>query len=123
MKVRPLSNNLRHLKINELNDEFIKKYPKTSKTILGYDKLSIDQSNSLRNSLHKSQNCSDKRKKLNKIFNNYTSNFGRYFDPSLQNGGESKLNNIVKNKMNNYYNYCQSPVKDYIENTIHNIFI
>ena len=123
MKVRPLSNNLRHLKINELNDEFIKKYPKTSKTILGYDKLSIDQSKSLRNSLHKSQNCSDKRKKLNKIFNNYTSNFGRYFDPSLQNGGESKLNNIVKNKMNNYYNYCQSPVKDYIENTIHNIFI
>ncbi len=123
MKVRPLSNNLRHLKINELNDEFIKKYPKTSKTILGYDKLTLDQNQTLSNSLHKSQNFSDKRKKLNKIFNNYTSNFGRYFDPSLQNGGESKLNHIPKNKMNNYYNYCQSPVKDYIENTIHNIFI
>jgi len=123
MKVRPSSNNIRHLKINELNNEFIKKYPKTSKTILGYDKLTIDQNKSLRNSLHKSQNLSEKRK-INKIFNNYTSNFGRYFDPSLQNGGESKLNNISKNKMNDiYYNNCHSPVKDYIENTIHNIFI
>ena len=74
--------------------------------------------------MKKSGNLSENRKHSGKLFNNYTSNQGGYFDPSLQNGGESKLNYLPhsKNKTNNIYKNAQSPVKDYIENKL-NIFI
>ena len=120
----PLPNNSKKLKINQLNNELIKKYPNKSKTILGYDKFKKEKQFNFENSLKKSGNLSENRKHSGKLFNNYTSNQGGYFDPSLQNGGESKLNYLPhsKNKTNNIYKNAQSPVKDYIENKL-NIFI
>ena len=122
---KEISNKSKNLKINKLNNELIKKYPNTSKTILGYDKFKKEKQFSFENSLKRVGNLSEnKRKNVGKLFNNYTSSQGGYFDASLQNGGESKLNylNTSKNKTNNMYKNCHSPVRDYIENKL-NIFI
>ena len=99
--------------INKLNNELIKKYPNTSKTILGYDKFRTGDNNFVK-SLRKSssgKNINNSFNNNNK-FNNYTNISGGYFDDSLQNGGESKL---ISYKSNKYFKNCQSPVKDYIQ--------
>ena len=99
--------------INKLNNELIKKYPNTSKTILGYDKFRTGDNNFVK-SLRKSssgKNINNSFNNNNK-FNNFTNITGGYFDDSLQNGGESKL---ISYKSNKYFKNCQSPVKDYIQ--------
>ncbi len=132
-------------KAEYLNSEILQNYPKTGKTILGYEQYKKDRSKefnferSLRNdkymndyrkmksynfnnskadSLIKNQSYhSNNRSFSNKkaIFNNYTSPFGDYFDSSLQKGGQSKLK--MDYLKNNYklFKDCRSPVKDYID--------
>ena len=133
-----------------LNSEILKNYPKTGKTILGYEKFKRDKNRdfnferSLRNdnyneNLNYNYNINKRNYNLNtskvdsiknysyysisgnksfnnnkKIFNNYTSPFGDYFDSSLQKGGESKLYNPRKNNKGRFKN-ARSPVKDYID--------
>ena len=117
----PQSKHLNRHKAEYLNSEILQNYPKTGKTILGYDKFKRDKNRefnferSLRNgnylddfrnkqnynhniskadSFGRNQsNYSNNRSFSNKkvIFNNYTSPFGDYFDSSLQKGGQSKL--------------------------------
>ena len=106
--------------IDKLNNELIKKYPNTSKTILGYDKFRTGDNNFVK-SLRKSssgKNINNSFNNNNK-FNNFTNITGGYFDDSLQNGGESKL---ISYKSNKYFKNCQSPVKDYIQGK-QNIFL
>ena len=129
-----------------LNSEILQNYPKTGKTILGYEKFKRDKNRefnferSLRNDNYDDNNYNNiNRRNYNlniskadsvkshsyysinanrsysnkKIFNNYTSPFGDYFDSSLQKGGESKLYCPKKNNRGNFKN-ARSPVKDYI---------
>ena len=127
----PPNRQLNKYKAEYLNSEILQNYPKTGKTILGYEKFKRDKNRefnferSLRNdnyldiyknkktynfniskaeSLGKNQSChSNNRSFSNKkvIFNNYTSPFGDYFDSSLQKGGESKLKNDYPKNNNN----------------------
>ena len=120
--------NFKKIKYTKINND-LKKYPNTSKTILGYNKFRKVKQFSFENSFKRSGsgNLSNRYFNNGKIFNNYTSIQGGYFDSSLQNGGESKLsylNNsmIYHNKLNQNFKNCHSPVKDYIENKV-NVFI
>ena len=133
-----------------LNSEILQNYPKTGKTILGYEKFKRDRNRdfnferSLRNdnymddykkkktynfniskadSIGRNQSyLSNNRSFSSKkiIFNNYTSPFGDYFDSSLQKGGQSKLK-LEKNN-NILFKNCRSPVKDYIDG-INDVYI
>ena len=139
-------------KAEYLNSEILQNYPKTGKTILGYEKFKKDKNRefnferSLRNenymndfrnkkiynfnnskadSVGKNQSYnSNNRSFSNKkvIFNNYTSPFGDYFDGSLQKGGQSKLKMDYKVNNNILFKNCRSPVKDYIDG-INDIYI
>ena len=150
-KVTP-NRQLNKYKAEYLNSEILQNYPKTGKTILGYEKYKRDRNRefnfekSLRNdkymnsynnkrnnnfnnskadSIGRNQSChSNNRSFSNKkiIFNNYTSPFGGYFDSSLQKGGQSKLK-MEHNKNNNtLFKNCRSPVKDYIDG-INDVYI
>ena len=118
------------------NSEILKRYPKTVKTLLGYEKCKKDRSNYIHDfdfeSFMKNENYL-KDKKLNtysnytsksnksfskqKKFNPYGTIYGDYFDRSLQRGGESKfkLSCPTVSNRNKMFKYCRSPVKDYIE--------
>ena len=117
----PPNRQLNKYKAEYLNSEILQNYPKTGKTILGYEKFKRDKNRefnferSLRNdnyldiyknkktynfniskaeSIGKNQSCHSNNRSFSSkkvIFNNYTSPFGDYFDSSLQKGGESKL--------------------------------
>ena len=143
----PQRRQLNKYKAEYLNSEILQNYPKTGKTILGYEQFKKDRSKdfnfekSLRNdkymndyrklksynfynskadSLTKNQSYhSNNRSFSNKktIFNNYTSPFGDYFDSSLQRGGPSKLKMDYLQNNNNLFKNCRSPVKDYIDGT------
>ena len=147
----PQKRQINKYKAEYLNSEILQNYPKTGKTILGYEKYKRDKSRefnferSLRNdnymnefrkkrsnnfnnskvdSIGKNQSYSNNRSFSSKkvIFNNYTSPFGDYFDGSLQKGGQSKLKNDYKVNNNFLFKNCRSPVKDYIEG-INDIYI
>ena len=91
-------------KLNNLNIELMKKYPKTYKTLSGYDGVSSNYHRTFKKSKTNSFNGG-------RTFVNYTTSASGYFDPSLQNGGQSKLSsNYKKNKRDTI-----SPVKQYIE--------
>ena len=135
------SKNVIKRKINEkqaekFNSEILKKYPKTGKPILGYEKFKKDKNNhiqdfnfksSLRNENYFKRNKSSinliSKSKSNKSFsgqkkfNPYGSIYGDYFDKSLQCGGQSKLklNCPTVSNNNKIFKYCRSSVKDYIE--------
>ena len=117
----PPNRQLNKYKAEYLNSEILQNYPKTGKTILGYEKFKRDKNRefnferSLRNdnyldiyknkktynfnlskadSIGKNQSYHSNNRSFSSkkvIFNNYTSPFGDYFDSSLQKGGESKL--------------------------------
>ena len=142
---------LNKYKAEYLNSEILQNYPKTGKTILGYEKFKMDKNKdfNFERSLRNDKYMDDYRKKKsynfnnskidsndrNKsyqsnnrsfsskkvIFNNYTSPFGDYFDSSLQKGGESKLKSEYP-KTNILFKNCRSPVKDYI-NGINDFYI
>ena len=127
----PVKRQMNKYKAEYLNSEILQNYPKTGKTILGYEKFKKDRSRdfnferSLRNdkymndyrkmknynfntskadSIGKNQSYhSNNRSFSNKkaIFNNYTSPFGDYFDSSLQKGGQSKLKMDIYKSTNN----------------------
>ena len=127
----PLRRQINKYKAEYLNSEILQNYPKTGKTILGYEKFKKDRNKefnferSLRNdnymndyrkkrsnnfnnskadSIGKNQSYnSNNRSFSNKkiIFNNYTSPFGDYFDGSLQKGGQSKLKMNYPKSSNN----------------------
>lgn len=100
-------------KLNNLNIELMKKYPKTYKTISGYDGVSNNYHSTFKKSKTNSFNGG-------RTFVNYTTSASGYFDPSLQNGGQSKLSsNYKKNKRD-----AISPVKQYIEsNRLSNYYL
>ena len=116
-------------KAEHLNSEILQNYPKTGKSILGYERYKREKNrefnfeNSLRNDENKSYySLGNKRSFSQKknAFNNYTSPFGDYFDSSLQKGGQSKLRYPLKK--NESFKNCRSPVKDYIDG-IYDIYI
>ena len=140
----PQKRNMNKCKAEYLNSEILQNYPKTGKTILGYDKFKKDKNRefnferSLRNdnytnnfrkkksynfnnskvdSVGKNQSCHSNNRSFSSkkvIFNNYTSPFGDYFDSSLQKGGQSKIT-MYKFNNNCLFKNCRSPVKDYID--------
>lgn len=87
-------------KLSNIDTEFMMRYPKTYKTITGSSNPYINRNKST--------------KYNGKPFVSYTSPASRYFDPSLQNGGQSKLSNRKRSK-SKYRNDVISPVKRYIE--------
>ena len=91
----------------------MKKYPKTYKTLSGYDGVSSNYHSTFKKSKTNSFNGG-------RTFVNYTTSASGYFDPSLQNGGQSKLSsNYKKNKRDTI-----SPVKQYIEsNRLSNYYL
>ena len=137
---KPLENwKLNKYKAEYLNSEILQNYPKTGKTILGYEKFKRNKTRefnferSLRNddnylkadSIGKNASYHSNNRSFSKkvIFNNYTSPFGDYFDSSLQKGGQSKLK-IDNSRTNNniLFKNCRSPVKDYIDG-INDVYI
>ena len=100
-------------KLNNLNIELMKKYPKTYKTLSGYDGVSSNYHRTFKKSKTNSFNGG-------RTFVNYTTSASGYFDPSLQNGGQSKLSsNYKKNKRDTI-----SPVKQYREsNRLSNYYL
>ena len=147
----PQNMQLNKYKAEYLNSEILQNYPKTGKTILGYEKFKQDKNRdfNFERSLRNDKYTDDYRKKRSYnfnnskidsnernmsyqsnnrsfsskkvIFNNYTSPFGDYFDSSLQKGGQSKLK-MEYPKNNILFKNCRSPVKDYI-NGINDIYI
>lgn len=105
VQTKPLSSKqTSQRKLNNLNIELMKKYPKTYKTLSGYDGVSNNYHSTFKKSKTNSFNGG-------RTFVNYTTSASGYFDPSLQNGGQSKLSsNYKKNKRD-----AISPVKQYIE--------
>ena len=95
-----LLNKSKKKKPSNIDTEFMMKYPKTYKTITG------------RSNPYTIRNKSTKYN--GKPFVSYTSPASRYFDPSLQNGGQSKLSNRKRSK-SKYRRDVISPVKRYIE--------
>ena len=144
----PLRRQINKYKAEYLNSEILQNYPKTGKTILGYEKFKRDKNKefnfekSLRNgnymdgyknkrnnnsksdSVGKNQSFYTNNRNFNKkIFNNFTTPFGDYFDSSLQKGGQSKLKmNYPKASENKLFKNCRSPVKDYIDG-INDVYI
>ena len=144
----PLRRQINKYKAEYLNSEILQNYPKTGKTILGYEKFKKDKNKefnferSLRNdnylagyknkrnnnsksdSVDKNHSYFSNNKNFNKkIFNNFTTPFGDYFDSSLQKGGQSKLKmNYPKGSENKLFKNCRSPVKDYIDG-INDVYI
>ena len=145
----PLRRQINKYKAEYLNSEILQNYPKTGKTILGYEKFKRDKNKefnferSLRNgnymdgynkqrnnnsksdSVGKNQSYNSNNRNFNnkKFFNNFTTPFGDYFDSSLQKGGQSKLKmNYPKGSDNKLFKNCRSPVKDYIDG-INDIYI
>ena len=145
----PLRRQINKYKAEYLNSEILQNYPKTGKTILGYEKFKRDKNKefnferSLRNgnymdgynkqrnnnsksdSVGKNQSYNSNNRNFNnkKFFNNFTTPFGDYFDSSLQKGGQSKLKmNYPKGNDNKLFKNCRSPVKDYIDG-INDIYI
>jgi len=144
----PLRRQINKYKAEYLNSEILQNYPKTGKTILGYEKFKKDKNKefnferSLRNdnymdgyknkrnnnsksdSAGKNQSYYSNNRNFNKkIFNNFTTPFGDYFDSSLQKGGQSKLKmNYPKASDNKLFKNCRSPVKDYIDG-INDVYI
>ena len=144
----PLRRQINKYKAEYLNSEILQNYPKTGKTILGYEKFKKDKNKefnferSLRNdnymdgykkkrnnsksdSVGKNQSYYINNRNFNnkKIFNNFTTPFGDYFDSSLQKGGQSKLKmNYPKVSDNKLFKNCRSPVKDYIDG-INDVYI
>jgi len=145
----PLRRQINKYKAEYLNSEILQNYPKTGKTILGYEKFKRDKNKefnferSLRNgnymdghnkkrnnnsksdSIGKNQSYNSNNRNFNnkKIFNNFTTPFGDYFDSSLQKGGPSKLKmNYPKGSDNKLFKNCRSPVKDYIDG-INDVYI
>lgn len=105
-------------KLNNISLELMKKYPKTSKTIFGSINTGKDNFN-FSNSLRKSKANSSIK---GRTFVNYTSPSSGYFDPSLQNGGQSKLKSVKRDKSLSKREAI-SPVKRYIEsNRLYNKF-
>ena len=114
VQTKPLSSKqTSQRKLNNLNIELMKKYPKTYKTISGYDGVSNNYHSTFKKSKTNSFNGG-------RTFVNYTTSASGYFDPSLQNGGQSKLSsNYKKNKRD-----AISPVKQYIEsNRLSNYYL
>lgn len=144
----PLRRQINKYNAEYLNSEILQNYPKTGKTILGYEKFKKDKNKefnferSLRNdnymdgyknkrnnnsksdSAGKNQSYySNNRNLKKKFFNNFTTPFGDYFDSSLQKGGQSKLKmNYPNPNDNKLFKNCRSPVKDYIDG-INDVFI
>lgn len=114
VQTKPLSSKqTSQRKLNNLNIELMKKYPKTYKTLSGYDGVSNNYHSTFKKSKTNSFNGG-------RTFVNYTTSASGYFDPSLQKKGQSKLSsNYKKNKRD-----AISPVKQYIEsNRLSNYYL